>query len=150
LDKTVESYTDVHENGTYRQDFPRTRRSDVGKRILVVDDSQTIRQQVSTALRQAAFDTAEASDGADGLSAIANAPDTAMIICDVNMPRMNGIEMVEALQKLGSRIPVVMLTTEGQPRLIERARSAGAKGWIVKPFRPDLLVAAVKKVVGAP
>jgi two-component system, chemotaxis family, chemotaxis protein CheY len=122
----------------------------VGKRILVIDDSQTIREQVSHVLTQAGFETIEASDGVEGLDAFARVPETAMMICDVNMPRMNGLEMVEALQKAGTHPPIVMLTSEGQPRLVQRARSAGAVGWIVKPFRSDLLLAAVRKIVGAP
>lgn len=122
----------------------------MAKTILVIDDSQTIRDQVSHVLTQAGFEIIQASDGVEGLSALAKAPETAMLLCDVNMPRMNGLEIVEALQKAGTHPPIVMLTTEGQPRLVERARNAGAVGWILKPFRSDLLLAAVKKIAGAP
>jgi two-component system chemotaxis response regulator CheY len=75
-----------------------------------------------------------------------------MIIADVNMPVMNGIEMIQSLRDKGlaSGVPILMLTTEGQPELIEKARKAGAKGWIIKPFKPDLLLAAVKKLAGEP
>ena len=75
-----------------------------------------------------------------------------MVICDVNMPRMNGIEMLSLLKRDGqnSDLLVVMLTTEGQPGLITKAKQAGAKGWIVKPFKPDMLLATVRKLVGAP
>jgi two-component system chemotaxis response regulator CheY len=74
-----------------------------------------------------------------------------MIISDVNMPNMNGIEMVEAIKADGkySAVPIVMLTTEGSAELIERAKAAGAKGWLVKPFKPDQLIAAVNKLTAA-
>lgn len=120
----------------------------MGKKILVIDDSQTVCQQVSLVLDQGGFETLEAADGADGLELIQKTPDIAMVLCDINMPRMNGLEMVEAVQKSGRSIPIVMLTTEGQPQLIDRAKKAGVKGWIVKPFKGDLLLAAVKKVTG--
>lgn len=120
----------------------------MSKKVMVVDDSQTVRQQVGIALTQAGFDVLEAVDGEDGLQKIKSSSDVAMVICDVNMPRMNGIDMIEAVAATGrhTALPIVMLTTEGQPALIQRAKAAGAKGWIVKPFKADLLVAAVQKL----
>ncbi|MGC4067636.1 MAG: response regulator [Polyangiaceae bacterium] len=120
----------------------------MGKKILVVDDSATVRQQVGLALTQAGFDILEAVDGMDGVEKMNHANDIALVICDVNMPRMNGLEMLEkvAAERKGAMVPVVMLTTEGQPELVERAKRAGAKGWIVKPFKAELLVAAAKKL----
>ena len=110
------------------------------KRILIVDDSPTIRQQVSMALTQAGFAVAEAVDGVDALAKLATP--AALMVCDVNMPRMNGLELVE----MDRFRPNLVVTTEGEPGLIARAKQAGAKGWIVKPFKADLLVAAVKKL----
>ena len=118
------------------------------KKILVVDDSSAVRQQVSVALGQAGFEVVEAADGVDGVETIRNDPGLSMVICDVNMPRMNGLEMVEAVQADGKfgHLPIIMLTTEGQPSMIKRAKAAGAKGWIVKPFKAQMLVATAEKL----
>lgn len=120
----------------------------MSKKVLVVDDSATVRQQVGTALRQAGFTVIEAVDGVDGAARIAATADLALVICDVNMPRMNGLEMVESVRTnpAAAAMPIIMLTTEGDPTLVARAKQAGAKGWIVKPFKPELLVAAAKKL----
>ena len=120
------------------------------KRILVVDDSATVRQQVGMTLTQAGYAVTEAGDGVEGLAALEKGG-ISMVICDVNMPRMSGLDMLENIKrdpKL-SAIPVVMLTTEGHPSLVDRAKKAGAKGWIVKPFKAELMVSAVGKLVGA-
>jgi len=119
------------------------------KKILVVDDSPSVRQQVGIALTQAGYGVVEAVDGQDGLSK-AGGGGISLVISDVNMPRLNGIEMVEKMKadaKLAP-LPIVMLTSEGQPTIIDRAKKAGAVGWIIKPFKANLLLAAVKKLVG--
>jgi len=120
----------------------------MAQKILVVDDSVTVRQQVGSALSQAGFEIIEAADGQEGLNKITANPDLLMVITDVNMPHMNGLEMLEKLKAnpKHSKLIVFMLTTEGQPELIDRAKKAGAKGWIVKPFKAELLVSAAKKL----
>src|SRR4029078_11990631 len=92
----------------------------------------------------------EAVDGVDGLEKLRALGDLDMALCDVNMPRMNSLDMIAEVQRSGPKIPILMLTTEGQPSLIRRARESGAKGWIVKPFKPELLVAAVMKLFDRP
>jgi two-component system chemotaxis response regulator CheY len=120
----------------------------MGKRVLIVDDSATIRQQVRLALTQAGFDVVEATDGEDGVAKIREDSELAAVICDVNMPKKSGLELIEEIKAGGanSHVPIVMLTTEGQPALVQRAKQAGAKGWIVKPFKANLLVAAMQKL----
>ena len=120
------------------------------KKILVIDDSETVRQQVKHALAATGYEIVEAVDGLDGLEKLRALTGFDMALCDVNMPRMNGLDMIAELQRTGPKIPILMLTTEGQPSLIRRARESGAKGWIVKPFKPELLVAAVTKLVDPP
>src|SRR5437016_2216855 len=118
-------------------------------KVLIIDDSMMVRQQVGRALTAAGFSVVEAIDGVDALQKLESSPEMRLVVCDVNMPRMNGIEFLERLNADHSSVPVVMLTTEGQPELIQRAKALGAKGWIVKPFKPDLLVAAARKLTAA-
>lgn len=115
-------------------------------KVLVVDDSQMVRLQVGRALTAAGFVVIEAVDGADAIEKLQENPNTSLIVCDVNMPRMNGIDFLERKNELGNGVPVVMLTTEGQPELIKKAKALGAKGWVMKPFKPESLVAAAKKL----
>lgn len=122
------------------------------KKVLVIDDSATVRQQVGLALAQSGFSVIEAVDGLDGIQQLNANPDVGLLVCDINMPNMNGLEMLERIQAEkhgGSIVPAIMLTTEGQPELVARAKKAGAKAWIVKPFKAELLVAAVSKLIRA-
>jgi two-component system, chemotaxis family, chemotaxis protein CheY len=118
------------------------------KKILVVDDSATIRHQVRATLAAAGFDVVEAVDGVAGAEAVEGDAEIAAVICDVNMPRMNGIDMVVRVKSSpqNAKLAMIMLTTEGQGALLRRAKEAGAVGWIVKPFNPAQLVAVVKRV----
>lgn len=116
--------------------------------VLVVDDSATVRQQVSAVLAQAGFATVEAVDGQDGLAQIGANRAIALVVCDVNMPNMDGLEMVEKVKAdpANQALPILMLTTEGQPVLIKRAKEAGAVGWLVKPFDAAHLVLTAQRL----
>lgn len=118
-------------------------------KILIVDDSKTIRQQVSFVLNKSGHDVLEADDGASGFQCLENNSDIDLIISDVNMPMVNGLDMLERIyeEKSTENIPVIMLTTEANPEMIARARKAGAKGWMVKPFEPEKLVETVNCII---
>jgi two-component system chemotaxis response regulator CheY len=114
---------------------------------MTVDDSASVRQMVSFTLKNAGYDVIEASDGKDAVSKL-NGP-VKLIITDLNMPRMDGIELIRAVRANPSYkfVPIVMLTTESQASRKQEGKAAGATGWIVKPFRPDQLMAVVQKLL---
>jgi two-component system chemotaxis response regulator CheY len=120
------------------------------KKVLVVDDSATVRQQVAQVLTKVGFEVVEAADGQIGVDMINGDGSIGVVICDVNMPRVNGIELVVKVksEQKNAELPILMLTTDGQPSLIKKAKEAGARGWMVKPFNPAQLVAAVQKLAG--
>jgi two-component system chemotaxis response regulator CheY len=122
-----------------------------GKKVLVVDDSASVRQQVGLALKQVGYEVIDGVDGVDGVEKVRKDASIGMVICDINMPRLNGLDMLEQVKSdtKFAKLPIVMLTSEDSPALVERAKKAGAKGWIIKPFRADLLVATVKKLMAA-
>lgn len=121
----------------------------MSKTILTVDDSASIRQMVSFTLRQAGYQVIEASDGKDALSKLAGTT-VHMALTDLNMPNMDGIELIRQLRANPAYkfIPIIMLTTESQIEKKQEGKAAGATGWIVKPFKPEQLLAVVKKVLG--
>ena len=116
-------------------------------RILVVDDSASMRQMVAFTLKKEGYDVVEASDGKDALSKLSGTVD--MVITDLNMPNMDGIEFIRNVRAKAQYkfVPIVMLTTESQASKKEEGKSAGATGWIVKPFKPDQLLAVAKKLL---
>lgn len=120
----------------------------MAKTILVVDDSASLRQVVSIALKGAGYDTIEACDGKDALGKIGGRK-VHLIISDVNMPVMDGITFVKEVKKLPEHrfTPVIMLTTESQEAKKLEGQAAGAKAWVVKPFLPAQMLAAVSKLV---
>ena len=120
----------------------------MSKTILIVDDSASLRQVVSIALKGAGYDTIEACDGKDALTKL-NGGKIHLIISDVNMPNMDGISFLKEVKKHPSYkfTPVIMLTTESQEAKKAEAQAAGAKAWVVKPFQPQQMLAAVSKLV---
>jgi two-component system chemotaxis response regulator CheY len=118
--------------------------------VLVVDDSATMRQQTRTLLQTNGYTVVEAGNGAEGLEA-AKGASIGLVIVDVNMPVMNGIEMIGKLRKMESygKTPIFVLTTESSGNIVSQGKAAGATAWIVKPFNPQVLLAAVKKVLPA-
>lgn len=120
----------------------------MGKTVLIVDDSASMRQVVGFALKGAGFDVVSANDGKDALGKL-NGTRMDLIITDLNMPNLNGIDFIKQVRQTGGYkfTPVIMLTTESQESAKEEGRRAGASGWIVKPFVPEQLLSVVRKFV---
>ena len=117
--------------------------------VLAVDDSRTMRDMIRMCLVPASFDVHLAEDGVDGIEVL-DGLDPDAIITDINMPRMDGFGFIDAVrsQEEHRATPILVLTTESAPELKQRARNAGATGWIVKPFDPQKLVKALTMVTG--
>jgi two-component system chemotaxis response regulator CheY len=120
----------------------------MSKTILVVDDSASVRQVVGLALRGAGYSVIEGIDGVDALKKLTGQK-VHLIISDVNMPNMDGISFVQEVKKLAAYkfTPVIMLTTESQEGKKLQGQAAGAKAWVVKPFQPAQMLAAVSKLI---
>ncbi len=120
----------------------------MAKTIMVVDDSASLRQVVGIALKGAGYDVIEGCDGRDALSKLTGQK-VHLVISDVNMPNMDGISFVKALKALPAYrfTPVIMLTTESAEGKKAEGQAAGAKAWVVKPFRPEVMLNAVQKLV---
>lgn len=115
--------------------------------VLTVDDSRTMRDMLRLALTEAGFQVTQAEDGEHGLEVLAAHPPR-VIITDINMPRLDGFGFIEAVRRdeRYRSIPILVLTTESDADKKMRARQSGATGWIVKPFDPHKLVAAIHRV----
>ena len=117
------------------------------KKVLTVDDSRTIRNMLLVTLNNAGFDIVQAEDGIEGLEVLEESnPD--VIVTDINMPRLDGFGFIEGVRQNDRyrAIPILVLTTESDAENKNRAREAGATGWIVKPFDPSKLIAAIERV----
>ena len=121
----------------------------MSKTILTVDDSRTMRDMLAMALGDAGFTVVQAVDGEHGLAVLdAHSAEVDVIITDINMPKMDGFGFMEAVRKdqRHRATPILVLTTESDGDKKMRARQAGATGWIVKPFNPEKLVDAIRRV----
>ena len=121
----------------------------MAKTIMIVDDSASLRQVVGIALKGAGYEVIEACDGKDALNKLNANSKVHLIISDVNMPNMDGITFVKEAKKMPNLkfTPVIMLTTEVQESKKLEGQAAGAKAWVVKPFQPAQMLAAVAKLV---
>jgi len=121
----------------------------MGRTILSVDDSASIRQMVMFTLTKEGYTVVEAVDGRDALNKVKATP-VDMVITDLNMPHVDGIDLIQALRAdpAFKFVPIVMLTTENTVERKDAGKHAGATGWIVKPFKPEQLVAVVRKLLG--
>ena len=121
----------------------------MSKTILTVDDSRTMRDMLAMALNDAGFNVVQAVDGEDGLAVLdSHSADVAVIITDINMPKLDGFGFIEGVRKDSRHraTPILVLTTESDSSKKDRARQAGATGWIVKPFNPVKLIDAIRRV----
>lgn len=118
------------------------------KSILIVDDAVSMRGLVAMTLKNAGYEVIEASDGQDALRKL-ETKKVNLIITDLNMPNMDGITFIKAVKAnpILKLIPIIMLTTESQAEKKLEGQKAGAKAWIVKPFKPETLLEVIKKVI---
>lgn len=121
----------------------------MARRILTVEDSTSMREMISFTLTEAGYSVMEAQDGLDAIAKLGGER-IDLVITDLNMPNMDGIELTRELRAdpIYKFMPIVFLTTESQVQKKQAAKEAGATGWIVKPFKPDQLLNVVRKVLG--
>jgi len=123
----------------------------MGKTALIVDDSRTMRQMVAFTLTNAGFTVIEAEDGKDAVNKVSAGTKLDIIVTDLNMPEMDGITLIKELRRLTAYkfTPILMLTTESAMDKKKEGKEAGATGWIVKPFNPEVLLKTIAKVLPA-
>jgi len=121
----------------------------MAKTIMTVDDSASVRQMVKFTLQNEGYDVHEAIDGQDALNKIKSIEKLDLLVTDLNMPNMDGIGLIREVRKLDSFrfLPILMLTSESQDGKEQEGKQAGATGWIVKQFKPEQLVAVIRKVL---
>lgn len=120
----------------------------MGKKILIADDSSSMRQMINFTLSEEGHTVVQSVDGADALSKFT--ADINVVITDLNMPNMNGIDLIKKIRSgsVNKFLPIIMLTTESEATKKDEGKKAGATAWIVKPFTPENLLETIKKVAG--
>lgn len=120
----------------------------MSKVIMTADDSTSIRQMVSFTLTQAGYEVVQAVDGQDAVNKLGNTH-VDMLITDLNMPNLDGFGLIQQVRAMPQFkfMPIIMLTTESQGDMKQKGKAVGATGWIVKPFKPEQLLAVIKKVL---
>jgi two-component system chemotaxis response regulator CheY len=120
----------------------------MAKTIMAIDDSASIRQVVSITLKKAGYEVIEASDGRDALKKLTGQK-VHLMLCDVNMPNMDGITFLKEIRQNPNYkfTPIIMLTTESQEAKKQEGKAAGARAWVVKPFKPEQMLAAIEKLI---
>ncbi len=123
----------------------------MGKTILVVDDSVSMRQMVSFTLTGAGYEVVEAGDGKEAVDKLNGGAKPNLVITDLNMPNMDGIQLIKAIRGMAPHkfTPILMLTTESSDAKKKEGQGAGATGWVVKPFNPEQMLATIKIVMPA-
>jgi two-component system chemotaxis response regulator CheY len=122
----------------------------MSRHILIIDDSKTVRNLVAFIMKREGFRVTSAEDGLDGLEKLYSTPDVDLIICDVNMPRMDGFTYIKTVreQEAYRDLPIIVLSTEGQERDIQEGLTLGANLYLVKPAQPEKMVRNVKMLLG--
>ena len=117
--------------------------------VLIVDDSSTVREEVRNFLQGNGLAVMTAVDGHDGVNKLKADPAIRLVLCDVNMPNMDGLTMAEKIRDelKNNTVNIIMLTTENNPAMKARGKAAGIKGWIVKPFNGAAVITSLKKLV---
>lgn len=123
----------------------------MGKTVLVVDDSSTMRQMVAYTLTNAGFTVVEAGNGKEAVAKLTGGAKPALVVTDLNMPEMDGITLIQEIRKMAAFkfTPILMLTTESADDKKKAGQAAGATGWIVKPFNPEQMLKVIQKVLPA-
>jgi two-component system chemotaxis response regulator CheY len=122
----------------------------MGKRIMTVDDSKTVRKVLNITLTQAGYEVIEAIDGKEALS-LFSVNNIDLLVTDLNMPNLDGVDLIKQVRKKpGNRfMPIIMLTSESQLDKKQEGKKAGASGWVTKPFKPEQLLSIVRTVCPA-
>jgi len=121
----------------------------MSKTVLLIDDSEVFRKIVRVYLKNANFEILESGDGQQGLDLLESGQKVNLIVCDVNMPNMDGLTFIKKIKEHPKLkfTPIIMLTTESEEDKKRQGMEAGVKAWLVKPFSPEELLKAINKIL---